>query len=108
MVDGPRLDIPPELESLLPRFIEEMDKDCRILAGLAGGDRAALAEHVHAMRGKCAMFGAAELAGLLAELEARAAAAAVGEIQRRVARFIGRASVLGLYGEGAGISPGSR
>jgi HPt (histidine-containing phosphotransfer) domain-containing protein len=94
-----RLDIPPHLEGLLPRFIEEMAKDSRILAALAGGDRGELAEHVHAMRGKCAMFGAAEVADLLADLEGQVAVADQGEIHRRVATIIGRTAHLRVYSE---------
>ncbi len=96
------LDIPPLLESLLPRFVEEMARDVRTLAALAGGDRGALAEHVHAMRGKCAMFGAVEMAGLLADLELRAAEAGGREIDRRVATIIGRTAQLKVYNESIG------
>lgn len=49
--------IPAGLEGLLGRFIAEMRGDLAVLLTLAetGGDE--LADHLHAMRGKCAMFG---------------------------------------------------
>jgi phosphoglycolate phosphatase len=61
---------PPELADLKPAFIREMAADRAVLRQLlAGPDRDALNEHVHGMRGKCAMFGEPILADLLGRLE---------------------------------------
>jgi phosphoglycolate phosphatase len=86
--------IPPGLESLLPRFIAEMAADGEAVVALAGGERRALAERVHAMRGKCAMFGEDDLAALLAELERRAPTAAAGEIEALVGRVAAKVAEL--------------
>ena len=81
------LNIPPGLESLLPRFIAEMVADGALVERLAGGDRRVLAEHVHAMRGKCSMFGAEGLFALLSELERMAPLGPREEIDRMVDRI---------------------
>lgn len=54
---------------MLPLFIAEMEKDAATLQALAAAPLADLAEHAHAMRGKCAMFGEDILFGLLTRLE---------------------------------------
>ncbi|MFD2232806.1 phosphoglycolate phosphatase [Phaeospirillum tilakii] len=65
--------VPPELAGLAPAFATEMARDRQHLAALcaaAGEDAgAALAEQLHATRGKCAMFGQAALAEALHRLE---------------------------------------
>jgi len=61
---------PPELAEMKPAFVREMASDRTMLRQLlAGSDREALNEHVHAMRGKSAMFGDSLLADLLGQLE---------------------------------------
>ncbi len=83
--------IPPGLEHLLPAFLDEMLKDQKVLRTLVdGGDRAALADHVHAMRGKCGMFGENGLFDLLGRLENLAPAGGAGEITRLVAKVVER------------------
>jgi len=88
------LDIPPGLESLLPQFIAEMISDGALVAAKAGGDRQALAEHVHGMRGKCAMFGESQLFALLSELESRVLVAPADEIESLVRRVLIRVEEL--------------
>ncbi|MEO0036163.1 MAG: Phosphoglycolate phosphatase, partial [Pseudomonadota bacterium] len=65
--------VPPELAGLAEAFAAEMERDRQILAALcaAPGDDAgaALAEQLHATRGKCAMFGQTALAEALYRLE---------------------------------------
>jgi hypothetical protein len=61
--------IPAGLESLLPAFVVDMRKDRAALLSLAAEGGPALAEMVHAMRGKCAMFGEDILFRLLTALE---------------------------------------
>jgi len=83
--------IPAGLEHLLPAFLAEMAKDQQRLRGLAAGsDRAALTEHIHAMRGKCAMFGEEVLADKLARLEALAPMGAKADIVALVAKVVER------------------
>lgn len=83
--------IPQGLEHLLPTFMAEMLKDQQILRDLAEGrDRGALAEHAHAMRGKCGMFGEEILYSLLGDLEALAPSGERGEITRLVAKVVER------------------
>lgn len=65
----PRPAIPEGLEHMLPQFIAEMEKDAVTLQTLAEAPLADVAEHAHAMRGKCAMFGEDILFGLLTRLE---------------------------------------
>jgi len=63
--------IPPELAGLTAAFARDMDQDRRQLALLcATDDRAALADYLHATRGKCAMFGQHSLAEGLFRIEA--------------------------------------
>ena len=88
------LDIPPGLEPLLPRFIAEMISDGDTVKSLAAGDRLALAEFVHGMRGKCAMFGEGRLFALLSELEGLAPVAAAAEIDAIVGRVLARVGEL--------------
>jgi hypothetical protein len=61
--------IPAGLESLLPAFILEMQKDYAVLEALAAAGGPPFAAAVHAMRGKCAMFGEDILFRLLTALE---------------------------------------
>lgn len=70
----PRPNMPAGLEGLLPQFVAEMKKDHARLLTLVDGDLALLAEHVHAMRGKCAMFGEDILYEPLSALEIAAQA----------------------------------
>ena len=85
------LNIPSGLEHLLPAFLEEMVKDQQRLRLLAEGiDRDALAEHVHAMRGKCGMFGEEVLFELLTRLEALAPQGGAAEITALVAKIVER------------------
>ena len=93
-MDG--LNIPPGLEELLPRFIAEMEHDSAAIAALAEGDRRALAEHLHAMCGKCAMFGEERLLALLTQLEAMVAASDT-EIGSEIARIAIRIGQLRGY-----------
>ncbi|CAA7615350.1 hypothetical protein MTBLM5_160037 [Magnetospirillum sp. LM-5] len=62
--------IPAGLEGLLGRFIEEMQGDLARLLALAESGDDGLAEHLHAMRGKCAMFGEDILFAELSAIEA--------------------------------------
>ncbi len=85
------LNIPSGLEHLLPAFLEEMVKDQQRLRLLAEGiDRVALAEHVHAMRGKCGMFGEEVLFELLTRLEDLAPKGKPMEITALVAKVVER------------------
>ena len=85
------INIPPGLEHLLPAFMVEMAKDQQVLRTLAEGlDRPRLADHAHAMRGKCGMFGEEVLYSLLGELEALAPLGDNGEITRLVAKVVER------------------
>ncbi|WP_231849004.1 EAL domain-containing protein [Paramagnetospirillum magneticum] len=85
------LNIPTGLEHLLPTFMAEMLKDQQTLRSLAEGrDRAALADHAHAMRGKCGMFGEEVLYSLLGDLESLAPLGDRGEITRLVAKVVER------------------
>jgi len=78
---------PPELAGMKPAFIREMADDRALLRRLlAETDRDALLEHVHAMRGKCAMFGESSLADLLGRLEQ----AAPDELNRLAAPVFAR------------------
>jgi hypothetical protein len=61
--------IPAGLEELLPAFVAEMQKDFAALQGLVVGGGPDLAGHLHAMRGKCAMYGEDTLFGLLGLME---------------------------------------
>jgi len=91
--------IPPGLESLLPQFVAEMEKDLALLQALAGGGAEALAEHVHAMRGKCAMFGEERLFALLTAFESRLVTAGGGENAEFLGAIVARVRQLGLYVE---------
>ncbi len=85
------INIPAGLEHLLPAFMAEMAKDQQVLRTLAEGlDRTTLADHAHAMRGKCGMFGEEVLYSLLGELEALAPLGDNGEITRLVAKVVER------------------
>ncbi|KIL99848.1 diguanylate cyclase/phosphodiesterase (GGDEF & EAL domains) with PAS/PAC sensor(s) [Paramagnetospirillum magnetotacticum MS-1] len=85
------INIPTGLEHLLPAFMAEMLKDQQTLRSLAEGrDRAALADHAHAMRGKCGMFGEEVLYSLLGDLESLAPQGDSGEITRLVAKVVER------------------
>ncbi|EME69566.1 signal transduction protein [Paramagnetospirillum caucaseum] len=85
------INIPAGLEHLLPAFMAEMLKDQQMLRALAEGrDRGALADHAHAMRGKCGMFGEEVLYTLLGDLEALAPLGDGGEITRLVAKVVER------------------
>lgn len=96
------MDIPPGLESLLPRFLAEMAKDTRRLCELAGGDAGELAEHAHAMRGKCAMFGESVAADLLAAVEGQAGLAERHILDALISNVVDRMAHLGVYNEGIG------
>ncbi|CAA7618236.1 Predicted signal transduction protein containing a membrane domain [Candidatus Terasakiella magnetica] len=88
-VDG--IEIPPGLEHLMPTFLAEMVKDQDKLRALSNcHERAALTEHVHAMRGKCGMFGETVLFDLLTRLEALTPMAEHGEIVPLVVKVIER------------------
>jgi len=78
------LDRPPTgLADLQPAFAREMAHDRTVLRDLlAGDDRAALSDHVHAMRGKCAMFGQPDLADQLGCLEEETLRAGPEELER--------------------------
>ncbi|WP_239988790.1 EAL domain-containing protein [Paramagnetospirillum kuznetsovii] len=85
------LNIPPGLEHLLPNFIQEMIKDQQRLRDLADlSDRKELAEHVHAMRGKCGMFGEEVLFDLLTRLEAQVASGKQNDITALLAKVVER------------------
>ena len=85
------INIPSGLEHLLPSFMAEMLKDQQILRHLAENhDRHALADHAHAMRGKCGMFGEEVLYSLLGDLESLAPLGDSGEITRLVAKVVER------------------
>lgn len=88
---------PAGLEGLMPAFLAEMDKDSLLLQELQRGDRAALAEHVHAMRGKCGMFGETVLYDLLTKLEADSHDAAQQEIFAQVGEAVERVRQLRQY-----------
>jgi hypothetical protein len=62
--------IPAGLEELLGSFIAEMRADQARLLTLARSGADGLAEHLHAMRGKCAMFGEDILFAELSAVEA--------------------------------------
>jgi len=62
--------VPPELAGLAAAFAREMEADRAGLVALcAAGDRDAVAEQLHATRGKCAMFGQTALAEALYRIE---------------------------------------
>lgn len=92
--------IPEGLDDLLGAFVAEMEKDTARLRDLAG-DRAELAVHAHAMRGKCAMFGEEILYGLLARIETEAAGLGGNELAVLIAAVVERAVQLREY---AGIT----
>ncbi len=91
--------IPAGLEHLLPLFLAEMAKDGRRLTELVANtiDTRDLADHAHAMRGKCAMFGEERLFLVLGTLEEQAATAGVDEIAGLVEQIIARVGQLALY-----------
>jgi phosphoglycolate phosphatase len=92
-LDGP----PPELAAMWPAFAAEMERDRRQLGILLdAGERGALTDHVHAMRGKCSMFGEAILAERLARLEERAANASTDEIAALALPILARLDRLAL------------
>lgn len=88
---------PAGLEELMPAFLAEMDKDAALLQEMQAGDRLALAEHVHAMRGKCGMFGENRLFELLTSLENDAVAATQQEISAHVSDAVERVRQLRQY-----------
>lgn len=75
-------------------FIAEMVKDHAMLQDLIKTGREGLAEHVHAMRGKCAMFGEDILYRLLTDFEAGAT--------DRMAAIADRVAELRALGQGDG------
>jgi CheY-like chemotaxis protein/HPt (histidine-containing phosphotransfer) domain-containing protein len=93
----PPPDIPAGLEHMLPLFIAEMAKDAERLQGLAGVPLDDLAEHAHAMRGKCAMFGEDTLYQLLTRLEQDALAGKAADAPGLIARIVERATQLRDY-----------
>lgn len=101
LLPAPSLPPPPQppagLEGLMPAFLAEMDKDSLVLNDLQHGDRAVLVEHVHAMRGKCGMFGENVLFELLSKLEDEAPAAAQQEISAQVSVAVERVRQLRQY-----------
>ncbi|WP_245651120.1 EAL domain-containing protein [Paramagnetospirillum marisnigri] len=85
------LNIPQGLEHLLPNFIQEMIKDQQTLRSLADlQDRPALAEHAHAMRGKCGLFGEEVLYQILGRIEDHAPTIGHDEILGLVAKVVER------------------
>ena len=92
------LAVPPELAHLLPLFLAEMAKDTASLIALAGGDRETLAEHAHAMRGKCAMFSEMPMFELLTAIEEGPPDMAEDEIRRLVRGVIDRGAEIGVCG----------
>ena len=91
---------PTGLEGLMPAFLAEMDKDAVLLRQLEHGDRGELAEHVHAMRGKCGMFGENLLFDMLSRLETHLGEEMSGEeISAQVAAAIERVGQLRQYQE---------
>lgn len=88
--------VPAGLEFLLPRFRQEMAADLAELGRLAGGARDELAAHVHAMRGKCAMFGVNAADPVLAALESWAEGAGEGELAILLDRVVATFRRLGL------------
>lgn len=89
--------IPAGLEELLPQFVAEMARDCTQLQVLAAGERALLAEHAHAMRGKCGMFGEELLFDLLSRLEEGAAHLDGEGVSTLVAHIVARTMQLREY-----------
>lgn len=86
----PQLLIPSGLEHLAPNYAQEMVKD---LAALERGNsqNLDLAEHLHAMRGKCAMFGDDLLYALLVQFEqsnAQDQFVVLDKIRQRVADLV--------------------
>lgn len=94
----PPPDIPDGLADMLPMFVAEMEKDGATLSALAEGAAADLAEHAHAMRGKCAMFGEETLFEVLTRIEECATEGRVAGIPPLIARAIERVGQLRLYG----------
>lgn len=88
---------PAGLEALMPAFLAEMDKDSSALQELRLGDRGAFVEHVHAMRGKCGMFGENRLYDLLSQLELDAPAATQQKIDEQVSEAVERVMQLRQY-----------
>ena len=90
--------IPAGLEHLMPIFLAEMKVDVQLLLDVAQrGDRAALADHAHAMRGKCAMFGEESMFTLLGEVEEGAESLERAQIHHLCAMINGRAIQLGVH-----------
>lgn len=98
LTTAPPPDIPAGLEDLLSAFIAEMARDAAKLQALAGGDRNAFAEHVHAMCGKCAMFGERILFERLSRLGAGVIEAPEAEIHRMVEEVVERSLQLAEFG----------
>lgn len=69
---SPPFAIPEQLTHLIPTYCAELAADIARLRELLTADRESLAEHAHAMGGKCAMFGDIELAEMLYEIEREA------------------------------------
>ena len=88
---------PAGLEVLMPAFLAEMDKDSLALQELRRGDRVAFVEHVHAMRGKCGMFGENRLYDLLSQLELDAPVAPQQKIDDQVSEAVERVMQLRQY-----------
>ncbi|MBC7950239.1 MAG: response regulator [Rhodospirillaceae bacterium] len=93
--DGPA--IPAGLEHMLPLFIAEMEKDAATLQSLAQAPLDQLGEHVHAMRGKCAMFGEDILYTLLTSLEDNCQAGSHDGNPALIALIVERALQLRVY-----------
>jgi signal transduction histidine kinase/CheY-like chemotaxis protein len=94
----PPPEVPEGLEHLMPTFLAEMRRDAEDLRALVDkGDRAALAEYAHAVRGKCAMFGELALFGILSRLEEGAEDAGREELDGLVNQVVERVGQLGVY-----------
>ena len=88
---------PAGLEHLMPTFLAEMDKDAELLQQLHGGEAQAFADHVHAMRGKCGMFGEDVLYDKLSELEHDVLSASQSEFSQQVSDVVERVRQLRQY-----------
>ncbi|CCG42375.1 phosphoglycolate phosphatase [Magnetospirillum molischianum] len=82
---------PPELVGMVSSFAREMAADrTRLRELLHDSNRAALLDHVHAMRGKCSMFGESSLADRLGQLEQDVLEATTNELDQLVAPIFER------------------
>lgn len=98
----PPFAIPPGLEDLLPAFVAEMARDGARLAALAKDGGEDLHEHIHAMRGKCAMFGEDVLYDLLSRLEHCARETPGEGVNSLIAHILARATQLCEYEKSKG------